>query len=145
MKRRAFVQLGIVGGAAGLILPRRVLGAGGSALDTKMAGGVYHTKEAPGRWAKKVAVHVPEVTKKAASGGKVQIDVITHHPMIAWKHYIVKHMLLDKNFKFIAEKMFDPTKDKVPQSSFTIAAYKGPLYVMSVCNIHDTWIGVITL
>jgi superoxide reductase len=145
MKRREFVQLGILGGAVGLVLSRPAAGSGASALDSKMAGGVFHTKEAPGRWAKKTAGHVPKVEKKAASDGKVRIDVVTSHGMSAWKHYIVKHMLLDKDFKFIAEKMFDPTKDKTPRSSFTIDAYKGPLYVLSVCNKHDTWISVVSL
>ena len=118
--------------------------ASGSPLDSKMAGGVYYTKEAPGRWTKKAPTHVPEIEKKAA-GGKIEIHVVTHHGMKAWEHYIVKHMLLDKDFKFIAEKLFDPTKDKKPESTFTLDSYSGPLYAVSMCNLHDVWVNVITI
>ena len=65
--------------------------------------------------------------------------------MSGYKHYIVKHVLLDKDFKFIAEKMFDPKKDKKPVSTFALGAYGGPLYALSVCNKHDTWIDVINI
>ena len=68
-----------------------------------------------------------------------KIKVVTSHPMDEYKHYIVKHMLLDQDFNFIAEMMFDPTKDKVAISTFDIGSYKGKLHVLSVCNKHDTW------
>ena len=145
MDRRSFMSLGIVAGAAGMVLPGMVKAAASeSPLASKMAGGVYYTKDAPGRWAKKAAGHVPTIEKKAA-GDKIEIHVITPHGMKGWEHYIVKHMLLDKDFKFIAEKMFDPTKDKKPESTFTLDSYSGPLYAVSMCNVHDVWVGMITI
>lgn len=145
MDRRSFMSLGIVAGAAGVALPGLVeASSSGSPLATKLAGGVYYTKEAPGRWAKKVAGHLPKIEKRAA-GDKIEIHVVTAHGMKGWEHYIVKHMLLDKDFKFIAEKMFDPTKDKKPESTFTLDSYGGPLYALSMCNKHDVWVAMITI
>jgi len=60
--------------------------------------------------------------------------------MNAYQHYIVKHILLDQDFNFIAEKLFDPTKDKIAVSDFNINNYKGTIHVLSVCNKHDTWL-----
>ncbi|MFC1836192.1 desulfoferrodoxin family protein [Thermodesulfobacteriota bacterium] len=146
MDRRAFVELAMLGGAATLFAPKLVSASSGdSALKSNMAGGVYYTKEAPGRWSKKVAGHEPKIEKKAGSDGKTEIIVTTAHGMKAWEHYIVKHMLLDKDFNFIAEKMFDPTKDKKPVSTFKLDKYKGPLYALSMCNKHDCWVAVITV
>lgn len=147
MDRRLFMQWGLVTGATGLLVSAPALAeTGGATLDSKMAGGVYFTKNKPGRWSKKVGGHLPKIQKKGATkDGKIEIEVLTAHPMDGWKHYIVKHVLLDKNFEFIDEKMFDPTKDKAPLSTFTIEDYKGPLYVLSVCNKHDTWIDGIIL
>ena len=51
-------------------------------------------------------------------------------------------MLLDSNFNFIAEHIFNPTKDKQPISEFSITQH-GPIYAMSVCNLHDSWLDVI--
>ena len=74
-----------------------------------------------------------------------QVKVTTAHAMKGCEHYIVKHMLLNKDFEFIAEKMFDSSKDKSPVSTFTLESYSGPLYALSVCNKHDTWISVIEI
>jgi len=134
----------MVSGAASVIAPAPAwAGASGSPLSSNLAGGVFYTKEAPGRWGKKVGGHLPKIKKEVDSGGKVKISVTTAHPMSGYKHYIVKHVLLDKDFRFVAEKMFDPTKDKTPVSSFTLDKHSGPLYALSVCNKHDTWISAI--
>lgn len=144
MDRRSFIRFGIVGTTTGIIAPRAVLATtSGNPLASPMAGGVYHTKDAPGRWAKKAGLHLPVISKSAGSGGKTVIQVVTGHPMKPdFDHYIVKHMLLDKNFNFIAEHVFNPTKDKQPISEFSITA-TGPIYAMSVCNLHDSWLDMI--
>jgi len=130
MDRRSLLKLSLLG-IAGAATPTLV-----TAKNTNsMAGGLFYTRENPGRWAKKVDSHFP-VMEKMAEG---KIKVVTSHPMDEYKHYIVKHMLLDQDFNFIAEKMFDPTKDKVAISTFDIGSYKGKLHVLSVCNQHDTW------
>jgi len=134
MQRRNFIRLAVAGSVTGIIAPEIVL-AGSSS----MAGGVYYTKEAPGRWGKKVAGHLPNI--KVLKGDKgVSIKVVTSHGMDDYQHYIVKHIVLDKDFKFIAEKMFDPTKDKVAISEFSLGNYKGAVNVLSVCNKHDSWL-----
>jgi len=144
MDRRSFVRLGIVSGAASFIAPALArAGSATSLLSSNLAGGVFYTKEAPGRWGKKVGGHLPRIKKEVDTAGKVKISVATAHPMSGYKHYIVKHMLLDKDFRFVAEKMFDPAKDKTPVSTFNLDKYSGPLYALSVCNKHDTWISVI--
>ncbi len=132
MDRRKFIRLAVAGSATGIIAPKTVL-----ASASNMAGGLYYTKDAPGRWSKKAAGHLPKIE---VSGNKLQI--VTPHEMKAHGHYIIKHIVLDKNFKYITENMFDPTKTKSPISNFTIADYHGPLHVLSVCNIHDTWLNV---
>jgi len=101
-----------------------------------MAGGLYYTKDAPGRWSKKAAGHLPtiEVTGKS-------IKVITPHSMNDYEHYIVKHIILDKDFKFVAETMFKPGKDSAAISEYTLET-SGPIHVLSVCNKHDTWMSI---
>ena len=101
-----------------------------------MAGGLYYTKEQPGRWSKKATGHLPVIEKKA--DGKIKVT--TGHEMNPHKHYIVKHVILDQDYQFIAENMFDPTKDKVAVSTFDLGSYKGNINVLSVCNKHDTWL-----
>lgn len=138
MNRRNFLSIAAAGSAFSVFLPKSLLaGENKNLLKSKLAGGVFYTAESPGRWAKKVKTHLPQITKISDSN---KLKVITAHPMVKYKHYIVKHILLDKDFNFFAENMFDPLKDKVPQSEFDISKYKGVLYVMSVCNKHDTWI-----
>ena len=100
-----------------------------------MAGGLYYTKDAPGRWCKNTAGHVPniEMDKKT---GSATVHVSTLHEMKRYEHYIIKHILLDKDFKFVAEKMFNPMKDKRPESEFVITDYTGKIHILSVCNKH---------
>ena len=144
MDRRSFIRFGIVGATTGIIAPRTVLAAAhADVLKGSMAGGVFLTKDNPGRWGKKAKPHLPIVTKSAGADGKTNIQVVTGHPMKPdYSHYIVKHMLLDKDFKFITEKVFNPTKDKQAISEFSVAA-SGPVYAISVCNLHDSWMDVI--
>jgi superoxide reductase len=141
MNRRGFIRLGALGSVAGLFAPRWVL-AGGieEKLNTPLAGGVYYTKEAPGRWAKKVGGHLPTIETQAGAGGALQVRVVTSHEMKGYEHYIVKHILLNENLEFIEENRFDPMRDKAPISTFTLASYSGPLYALSMCNKHDVWI-----
>lgn len=146
MNRRELIRLGLYGGAASLVVPRAVIAetaAAPSPLQSALAGGVYHTREAPGRWGKKVNSHMPEIAKQAGADNKTEILVKTRHENDGYTHYIVKHVLLDGDFVFIEENMFDPTKVKWPESTFTLEGYSGPLYALSVCNKHDTWIDVI--
>jgi superoxide reductase len=146
MNRRELIRLGLYGGAASLVIPRAVIAEAATApLQSTLAGGVYYTREAPGRWGKKVNSHMPEIEKQAGSDNKTDILVKTRHENDGYTHYIIKHVLLDSNFEFMQENMFDPTVTKWPESTFALEDYTGPLYAMSVCNKHDTWIDVIEI
>ncbi|VAW98507.1 hypothetical protein MNBD_GAMMA21-2200 [hydrothermal vent metagenome] len=141
MDRRNFIHLAAAGGVAALFAPAvAVAGNAATALNTRMAGGVYYTAANPGRWSKKVSGHLPMIEK-----GDGKIQVVTGHAMTAHSHYITKHMLLDNNFNFLTEIMFDPIKQKAPQSEFDISKYNGTIYVVSHCNKHDAWVNSVTL
>ncbi len=134
MNRRNFMRLGLAG--AGLI----TLNATPLLAETKQtqlvgAGGLFYTKENAGRWKGKDATHLPSVEIE-----KSTVKVTTAHEMNGFEHYIVKHVLLDKNYKFLDEHFFNPTVDKVAQSTFTLPNYSGTLYVLSLCNKHDLWL-----
>jgi len=131
MDRRALLKLSLLG-ATGAVLPK----VASASKMASPAGGIYYTKSAPGRWAKKVGGHFPNVENMSAG----KIKVVTGHAMDGYKHYIVKHIVLDKNNNFIAEHMFDPMKDKAAISTFDLGSYKGEIKVLSVCNKHDTWV-----
>ncbi len=134
MNRRNFIHLSTLGAVASVIVPNTVF-----ACAPNMAGGVYYTKESPGRWSKKVGGHLPDISvTKRASG--VRIKVMTPHAMNGYEHYIIKHVLLNHQFEFIAEKSFNPMQDKVPVSEFSLTNYQGQIHVLSVCNKHDTWL-----
>ena len=106
-----------------------------------MAGGIFYTENAPGRWKGKEKSHLPiiEVERKS---GNVSVIITTSHGMHGYDHYIVKHILLDGNYDFLGEKMFNPSKDKAPISKFSLGKYNGPIYALSVCNKHDVWLDV---
>ena len=142
MDRRNFVRLGVAGGVAALFAPAAsIAGSKSSAgLDSNMAGGLYYTAANPGRWSKKVSGHLPMIEK-----GDGQIQVVTGHVMTPHAHYITKHVLLDSNFKYLTEVLFDPTKHKAPKSVFKTSQYNGTVYVVSHCNKHDSWINSVTL
>jgi superoxide reductase len=136
MERRNFIRLSVAGVTASIITPSVAI-----AESSKPAVGadVYYTKEAPGRWSGKVATHLPNIQIEK-TGGKVTVNIVTPHEMKGYEHYIVKHVLLDKNYKFIDEKMFDPTKDQTAMSTFTLQDYTGSIYALSMCNKHDLWL-----
>jgi superoxide reductase len=134
MERRNFIRLSVAGVAASIVAPTIAL-----AESSKSAADIYYTKEAPGRWSGKVATHLPTIVIEKA-GGKVTVKIVTAHEMKAYEHYIVKHVLLDQNYKFIDEHLFDPTKDTAAISTFTLHDYSGPIYALSMCNKHDLWL-----
>lgn len=140
MDRRSFIRITATGAATSIIAPKIVLAG---ALNNKishnnMAGGLYYTKDSPGRWKKKAGSHAP-VLEKTDSG----IQVITAHPMQPNNHWIVKHVLLDKNFNFLDQKIFNPHNDTAAISNFKIDHYDEAVYALSVCNLHDSWLSVL--
>jgi superoxide reductase len=139
MERRQFIRMGVGGGVAAILVPS-VTQAAGKPDMSKMAGSVYYTKAHPGRWGKKVSSHLPMIET-----GHGKIQVVTGHPMNAYAHYITKHTLLDSNFAFLTEVIFDPAKNKKAVSQFNVGNYSGTLYVLSHCNKHDTWMNQIVL
>jgi len=146
MDRRKFIRIVSAGSAVGIIAPKVVLATpAANLLQSPMAGGLYYTKDAPGRWGSKVDGHFPHLSLKQGEDGKTHVRVLTPHPMNDYGHYIIKHVLLDKNFHFLAENSFHPGKDKVALSGFAVSNYHGPLFALSVCNKHDTWMNVIEL
>lgn len=70
----------------------------------------------------------------------MNVKVVTEHEMKGYEHYIVKHVLLDKDFKFIAEHLFDPGEESLPLSVFTLKNHAGTLYALGLCNKHDLWL-----
>ena len=89
-----------------------------------MAGGVYFTEYQPGRWGKKNAGHLPNIKVIKNCTGSV-LKVVTPHEMNAHEHYIIKHVVLDHEFNFIADQMFDPTKNKAAISEMSVGTYRG--------------------
>jgi superoxide reductase len=144
MDKRSFIRLGLVGSAAGIVLPKPVFAAAmDTGLQSKLAGGVFYTEEAFGRWDKGVATHhLPHLEKKM-SGSAAQVHVATAHPMVGYEHYIVKHEVLNSDFHFMQEHKYNPMKDKSPASMFDVGSYRGILYVMTICNVHDVWVNMI--
>ena len=140
MDRRSFIRISMAGAATGIIAPKVVLAG---ALNNKissnnMSGGLYYTKDSPGRWKKKAGSHSP-ILERTNSG----IKVVTGHPMKPNEHWIVKHVLLDENFNFINQTLFNPAKDKAAISNFTLSGQTGAVYALSVCNLHDSWLSVL--
>ena len=139
MNRRNFMRLGLAG--AGLM----TLNATPLLAETKQAeligaGGLFYTKENAGRWAGKIATHLPTIEIE-----KSTVKVTTAHEMNGFEHYIVKHVLLDKNYQFLDEHFFNPTTDKVAISTFNLPNYSGTLHVLSLCNKHDLWLNSVEL
>jgi len=138
MDRRDFIRFGMAGVGGAVVAPTLAFAG---AAESPMAGGVYHTADAPGRWSKKVLSHLPNI-KVAKQEQGTTIQVLTRHTFEEYDHYIIKHMVLDKDFGFVAENFFNPLKDKEPLSEFSLGSYQGTIYVLSVCNVHDTWMNV---
>jgi superoxide reductase len=136
MERRDFIRLSVASVGAGIMAPTIALADNGKQI---ARGNIYYTKDAPGRWSEKVATHLPNIEIQK-SGGNVVVKIITAHEMKGYEHYIVKHVLLDQNYKFIDEHLFNPNNDKAPISTFTLRDYSGPIYALSMCNKHDLWL-----
>ena len=143
MDRRSFVQ-GI--GAVSIIAPTFALATPTDKLCySDLAGGLFYTEQAPGRWQEKVATHLPQLETQTTEKGVVKLRAVTNHEMRDYEHYIVKHILFDKDFKFRDEHFFNPMVEKKAVSEFEVNNYKGTLYVLSVCNKHDTWLNQIEI
>tara|TARA_S200000501_G_C20478661_1_gene592841 strand:- start:50 stop:481 length:432 start_codon:yes stop_codon:yes gene_type:complete len=99
-----------------------------------LAGNIYYTKKSPGRWKGLIEPHIPFIVRNSNF-----IEVTTQHEMKGFEHYIIKHIVLDKNFNFISEKKFDPSKDRA-FSRHDISGFKGSVYILSICNHHDIWL-----
>ncbi len=140
MDRRKFICLVFGSATTGIIVPKLALASSPSTA-SRMAGGMYHTKDAPGRWAKKIDGHLPNIEVKKDDRSSV-VKIVTAHVMDPYAHYIVKHIVLDNDYNFLAEHMFDPIKDKVPISEISVGTYRGVINVLSVCNKHDTWLNI---
>ena len=86
MDRRSLLRFTVAGAAVGIVAPRSVL-AGSTTfnpLRAPMAGALYYTEDAPGRWSKKVDGHLPRFERE----GNI-IEVATGHEMNGFEHYIV--------------------------------------------------------
>jgi len=140
MDRRSFIRLSMAGTASGIIAPKLVLaGSLSSKLSShNMAGGLYYTKETPGRWKKKAGAHSPIIMKTDKG-----VQVITGHPMKPGQHWIIKHVLLDKDFNYLDQRIFNPVQDKSAVSDFSLDNITGAIYALSVCNLHDSWLSVL--
>jgi superoxide reductase len=136
MERRSFIKLGGVGLTASFLAPT----LGMAKIENKgPISDIYYTKESPGRWKDKIAGHLPSIGIEK-SGTKISIKAVTSHEMKGYEHYIVKHVLLDKNYKFLDEHLFNPEKDNAAISTFSLENYSGAIYVLSMCNKHDLWL-----
>lgn len=141
MDRRSVLLMGLAttaGASGALLIPRGAQAAGKiEPLNSPLAGGLYYTKQKPGRWAKKAGGHVPRIVRL---GGKVRVT--TPHPMSGFKHYIVKHMILDEEFRYVSETLFNPASDK-PVSEYDAGKLTGVVYAVSMCNLHDVWLSAV--
>ena len=108
-------------------------------LNGPLSGKIYYTRTSPGRWKDVLESHVPEV-----SINNNILEVSTLHEMRGYEHYISKHIVLDYKLNIISEKIFDPSKD-APVSSHNIAGYYDKIFILSVCNKHDTWLTIFNL
>lgn len=148
MDRRSFLTLG----TTIAIVPSLLSGcqsANGSVNKSAAAGGVYFTKENPGRWNSqgKINGHLPRIEVAQATK---EVIVNTKHSMKDYNHYIVKHVILDKNFSYIDESIFKPGADakafsKYPLTNGKLKGYSGTLYALSMCNLHDVWLNEIKI
>jgi len=140
MDRRSFIRISMAGAATSIIAPKLVLAGtlNNKISSNSMSGGLYYTKDSPGRWQKKAGSHSPILVKTNTG-----VQVVTGHPMKPGQHWIIKHVLLDENFKFIDEKIFNPVTDKAAVSDFKLNGNNSVVYALSVCNIHDSWLSVL--
>ncbi|WP_373086018.1 desulfoferrodoxin family protein [Sneathiella sp.] len=102
-----------------------------------LAGKIFYSTDEPGRWAGKEPGHSPLI-KVDKAGKDVLVRAATRHPMEA-DHFILKHLLMDADLNVVHEQYFDKSFD-LPRSRFELNGYKGRLYIVSICNVHDNWI-----
>jgi|SRR6056297_2038505 len=147
MNRRNLIRLAGLALPAGLLAPRLATAADPCTVNLKsrMAGGVYLTRESPGRFPDKAGGHVPMIDARRTAGNDFDVRVLTAHEMRGYEHYIIKHQLLNWAFEVMDEHMFDPERDEAPVSNFTVTEYGGPLYALSMCNEHDVWLSGVLL
>jgi superoxide reductase len=137
MKRRAILTLCA---AATAVRSAPVGAAPVIMIGGPMAGSVYFTRDAPGIWFSEVERHLPEILTESAPGETVSVTIRTPHPMEGCRHYILKHKLLDASFRLLSQKTFDPDAGPAVSRHALPAGYRGPVYGVSVCNLHDIWI-----
>jgi len=117
--------------AAGMVV---VKSATAFASPEAFPSSVVYTKDNPGKWARKVGSHLPEVK---VEGKKVTLT--TKHPM-SEKHYIVRHTLVSADGKVLGSKTFYPS-DKKAVSTYELPSNHGSkFYATSFCNLHDFWV-----
>ena len=102
---------------------------------SKSFSGIIYTKSNPGKWSKKVSIHVPQIS---SAGSKVTIT--TAHPM-SQEHYIVRHTLVLEDGTVVGANTFNPLRDTKAVSTFELpSGYKSKFYATSFCNLHDLWV-----
>jgi len=138
MQRRLFLKgLGVIGVVSSVAMPKLAIAGGAiDPMQSKLAGSLFYTMDAPGRWEGKESGHVPMIERSGNA-----IEVTTGHEMDGYNHYIVKHILYDENLEFIEETRFNPEAD-APVSEHDISNLSGSLYVVSLCNKHDAWLNM---
>jgi superoxide reductase len=134
LARRDFAKTALLGAAAAAALPA----AAAHAAPPSTADNLIFTKDDPGHWAGKEALHVPVAT---VAGGVLTVK--TPHPM-SEAHFIVSHSVVLDGGQYLGRAVFTP-KDQ-PVSTHTLpAGYKGKVTVTSTCNLHDFWVSSLTV
>ncbi len=134
--RRNFIKAALAVGATSTIpacMTTESKTAVKSTTDQQFPKGIIYTKENPGKWAKKVGGHLPEVKIDGD-----EVTVTTHHGM-STKHYIVRHTIVNSNGDVLADNTFSPSDDE-PISVFKISEKNTKLFATSFCNKHDFWL-----
>lgn len=136
MNRRWFIKCL----AASASMPRWVGATPVVSMSGPLAGSLYFTRDEPGIWFSDIDRHLPRIEISGAPGDTTSVTIMTPHPMEGCKHYIVRHKLLDARFRLLSQKTFDPTRDQPVSRHVLAAGYQGPIYGVSICNLHDAWI-----
>jgi superoxide reductase len=132
LSRRDLARTAFLAGAAAA-LPAAAHAAAPGAQEN-----LVFTKDDPGHWAGKEAIHTPVATVEGST-----LTVKTPHPM-SEAHFIVSHSVVLDGGKYLGRTNFTP-KD-MPMSTYTLpAGYKGKVTVTSTCNLHDFWVASITV
>ena len=144
MDKRSFIRLSVASGAADDFATREVLAAGmDKVIGSRFARDLFYTEHPFGRWTKGLADHHLPQLEKETSGGATQLHLATALPMNAYAHYIIKHQLHDHRLTFLREHLYNPTTDTKPETTFDLGNHRGVIYVLVICNVHDTWINMI--